>query len=123
MLRITLSSCAAGLKHGWNAKALSNLTSADRDVLYARRCLEFHPIAVRAEDWGRTLSTFEIDRKRDGTVVDHSRATDVLGGPVSALRYLVVCSRAIRRTSPPIQATRPAALEKSRQMSLHGPVA
>ena len=50
---------------------------------------EFHPIAVRAEDWGRTLSTFEIDRKRDGTVVDHSRATDVLGEPVSALRYLI----------------------------------
>jgi 2-keto-4-pentenoate hydratase len=65
------------------------LTSADRGVLYARRCLEFHPIAVRAEDWGRTLSTFEIDRKRDGTVVDHSRATDVLGEPVSALRYLI----------------------------------
>ena len=65
------------------------LTSADRDVLYPRRCLEFHPIAVRAEDWSRTLSTFEIDLKRDGTVVDHSRARNVLGGPVSALRYLV----------------------------------
>jgi 2-keto-4-pentenoate hydratase len=65
------------------------LTSADRDVLYARRCLEFHPIAVHTEDWGRTLSTFEIDLKRDGTVVDHGRATNVLGGPVSALRYLI----------------------------------
>ena len=62
------------------------LTSADRDV---RRCLEFHPIAVHAEDWGRTLSTFEIDLKREGTVVDHSCAANVLGGPVSALRYLI----------------------------------
>ena len=30
-----------------------------------------HPIAADAEDWSRTLSTFEIDLKRDGTVVDH----------------------------------------------------
>jgi 2-keto-4-pentenoate hydratase len=35
------------------------------------------------------LSTFEIDLKRNGTVVDHGRATNVLGGPVSALRYLI----------------------------------
>ena len=65
------------------------LTSADRDALYARRCSEFHTIAVHAEDWGRTLSTFEIDLKRDGTIVDRGRATNVLSGPVSALRYLI----------------------------------
>ena len=48
-----------------------------------------HSIATHAEDWSRTLSTFEIDLKRDGTVVDHGFATNVLGGPVSALRYLI----------------------------------
>ena len=48
-----------------------------------------HPIAAHAENWSRTLSTFEIDLKRDGTVVDHGCATNVLGGPVSALRHLV----------------------------------
>lgn len=48
-----------------------------------------HPIATHAEAWSRTLSTFEIDLKRDGTVVDHGRARNVLGGPVSALRHLV----------------------------------
>jgi 2-oxo-3-hexenedioate decarboxylase len=48
-----------------------------------------HSIAAHAEEWSRTLSTFEIDLKRDGTVVDHGRATNVLGGPVSALRHLV----------------------------------
>jgi 2-oxo-3-hexenedioate decarboxylase len=37
---------------------------------------------------GATLSTFEIDLKCDGTVVDHGRATNVLDGPVSALRHL-----------------------------------
>jgi 2-oxo-3-hexenedioate decarboxylase len=48
-----------------------------------------HPIAAHAEDLSRTLSTFEIDLKRGGTVVDHGRAANVLGGPLSALRYLV----------------------------------
>lgn len=48
-----------------------------------------HPVATHAEEWSRTLSTFEIDLKRDGTVVDHGLATNVLGGPVSALRYLI----------------------------------
>ena len=48
-----------------------------------------HSIAAHAEDWGRTLSTFEINLKRDGAVVDHGLARNVLGGPVSALRHLI----------------------------------
>jgi 2-oxo-3-hexenedioate decarboxylase len=48
-----------------------------------------HRIERHAEEWNRTLSTFEIDLKRDGMVVDHGVATNVLGGPVSALRHLV----------------------------------
>jgi 2-oxo-3-hexenedioate decarboxylase len=48
-----------------------------------------HPVATHAEDWARTLSTFEIDLKRDGTVVDHGLAANVLGGPVFALRHLI----------------------------------
>jgi 2-oxo-3-hexenedioate decarboxylase len=48
-----------------------------------------HSIAAHPEDWSRTLATFEINLKRDGTVVDHGRATNVLDGPVSALRHLV----------------------------------
>jgi 2-oxo-3-hexenedioate decarboxylase len=47
-----------------------------------------HSIAAHAGHWSRTLSTLEIDLKRDGTVVDHGRATNVLDGPVSALRHL-----------------------------------
>lgn len=62
-----------------------------------------HPIAAHAETWRRTLSTFEIDLKRDGTVVDHGRATNVLGGPVSALRYLVdILAR--DQANPPLAA-------------------
>ena len=48
-----------------------------------------HSIAAHSEEWSRTLSTFEIDLKRDGTVADHGRALNLLGGPVSAMRHLV----------------------------------
>ena len=48
-----------------------------------------HSIAAHTEDWGRALSTFEIDLKRNGVVVDHGLARNVLGGPVSALRHLI----------------------------------
>src|SRR5215469_613497 len=48
-----------------------------------------HPIAANAEAWSRTLATFEVDLGREGKVVDHGLAANVLGGPVSALRRLV----------------------------------
>jgi len=48
-----------------------------------------HPIAANAEAWSRTLATFEVDLRREGKVVDHGLAANVLGGPVSALRRLV----------------------------------
>ena len=57
-----------------------------------------HSIAAHAEDWSRTLSTFEIDLKRDGTVVDHGRATNVLGHGFDFL--------ASRQRSPKFQQSR-----------------
>jgi 2-oxo-3-hexenedioate decarboxylase len=48
-----------------------------------------HSIATHAEDWSQTLSTFEIDLKRDCAVLDHGRATNVMGGPVLALLHLI----------------------------------
>jgi 2-oxo-3-hexenedioate decarboxylase len=48
-----------------------------------------HPIAERAEEWDRTLSGFEIDLRKDGALVDHGHSSNVLGGPLSALRHLV----------------------------------
>ena len=38
-----------------------------------------HSIAGHTEDWGRTLPTFEIDLKRDGTVVDHVSRYECVG--------------------------------------------
>jgi 2-oxo-3-hexenedioate decarboxylase len=46
-------------------------------------------VAEDLDDWLGNLSTFRIDLDRDGTVVDRGRASNVLGGPVSALRHLV----------------------------------
>jgi 2-oxo-3-hexenedioate decarboxylase len=48
-----------------------------------------HSIADTIDDWARDLSTFRIDLSRNGVVVDWGRASNVLGGPLSALRHLV----------------------------------
>lgn len=39
--------------------------------------------------WLAPLSSFRIALARDGAVVEHGRATDVLDGPLTALRHLV----------------------------------
>lgn len=48
-----------------------------------------HEIGDDLEAWFRDLSTFEIDLLRNGEVLDHGQAANVLGGPLSALRHLV----------------------------------
>jgi 2-oxo-3-hexenedioate decarboxylase len=48
-----------------------------------------HLIADTVDDWARDLSTFRIDLSRDGMIVDQGRASNVLGGPLSALGHLV----------------------------------
>src|SRR5687768_6834670 len=41
------------------------------------------------EEWEQALSTFTVDLLRDGVVVDRGHASNVLGGPLSALRHFV----------------------------------
>src|SRR5262249_424677 len=48
-----------------------------------------HPIGSRAAEWQMALSAFAIDLFRDGCLVDRGHSTNVLGGPLSALRHLV----------------------------------
>jgi 2-keto-4-pentenoate hydratase len=48
-----------------------------------------HPIAPRKAEWLRELPSFEIGLYRDGVLADRGRASNVLDGPVSALRHLV----------------------------------
>jgi 2-oxo-3-hexenedioate decarboxylase len=47
------------------------------------------PVAPDVERWQATLSSFEIDHKRNGVVNDQGQAPNVLDGPLNALRYLV----------------------------------
>jgi 2-oxo-3-hexenedioate decarboxylase len=47
------------------------------------------PIAGNADRWLQTLSTFAIDLKCNGAVMDHGHARNVLDGPLKALRHLV----------------------------------
>jgi len=47
------------------------------------------PFAPRAAEWRGELTTFEIELSCDGHVVDRGLATNVLEGPLSALRHLV----------------------------------
>lgn len=49
----------------------------------------WHPVAGNEERWAQELSTFMVDLLRDGMVVDRGQASNVLGGPITALRHLV----------------------------------
>jgi len=46
-------------------------------------------VSGKADSWGKQLANFEIDLMRDGDVVDHGKAENVLDGPVKALRHLI----------------------------------
>ena len=48
-----------------------------------------HAVAPRRAEWLATLRDFEIDLLCDGVVGDRSRASFVLDGPISAIRYLI----------------------------------
>jgi 2-oxo-3-hexenedioate decarboxylase len=47
-----------------------------------------HSAAARREEWAQELSRFEIDLFRNGALVDHGAAANVLDGPLLALRHL-----------------------------------
>jgi 2-oxo-3-hexenedioate decarboxylase len=48
-----------------------------------------HEIASDRERWLHPLATFEIALSRDGDVIDRGHATNVLDGPLSALKHVV----------------------------------
>jgi 2-oxo-3-hexenedioate decarboxylase len=48
----------------------------------------WHAVA-NEEKWEQALSNFTVELLRDGEVVDHGQASNVLGGPLAAARHLV----------------------------------
>jgi 2-oxo-3-hexenedioate decarboxylase len=62
-----------------------------------------HLAESRRDEWARELSRFEIDLFRNGALVDHGAAANVLDGPLFALRYLAE-TLAQDPLSPPLAA-------------------
>jgi 2-oxo-3-hexenedioate decarboxylase len=48
-----------------------------------------YPVASEIDGWYDRLTTCEIDLYRDGVHVDHGHVTNVLHGPLAALRHLI----------------------------------
>jgi 2-oxo-3-hexenedioate decarboxylase len=49
----------------------------------------WHPPTANQEEWEQALLTFTVDLLRHREVVDQGQASNVLGGPLPALRHLV----------------------------------
>ena len=49
----------------------------------------WHPVAAHEQAWEQALSSFTVELLCDGKLVDQGRASNVLGGPLTALRELV----------------------------------
>lgn len=47
-----------------------------------------HPVREQAGSWFEALSDFEVELYRNGELASRGHSTDVLGGPLSALRHL-----------------------------------
>ena len=62
-----------------------------------------HAAGSRRDEWARELSRFEIDLFRNGGLMDHGVAVNVLGGPLFALRHLAE-TLAQDPDSPPLAA-------------------
>ncbi|HTZ66279.1 MAG TPA: hydratase [Roseiarcus sp.] len=62
-----------------------------------------HSAEARRDEWRRELARFEIDLFRDGALVDHGAAANVLDGPLFALRHLAE-TLAQDPLSPPLAA-------------------
>ena len=77
-------SCTRSFPGGASPRPMPCCLRRARDPLLG----PWHPVTDH-EEWERALSTFTVDLLRDGEVVDRGHASNVLGGPLSALRHLV----------------------------------
>ncbi|MGA8918867.1 MAG: hydratase, partial [Pseudolabrys sp.] len=48
-----------------------------------------HDIGTNAKEWLRALAQFEVELYCDGKLMERGRGSNVLEGPISAVRYLV----------------------------------
>jgi len=106
-----LLGCVAWVAHGFeivqsifaNWKFAPADTAAANALHGALLIGQRHAVAPRQAEWLRQLPAFEIDLYCNGALVDRGRASNVLDGPVSALRHLVQLLAA-DAVNPPLAA-------------------
>ena len=106
-----LMNCIAWVAHGYEIvqsifpqwKFTASDTTAMNALHGALLVGARHEIAGHAAAWLNQLASFEIALYRDGELIDRGRGANVLGSPVSALRYLVALL-ADDPVNPPLQA-------------------
>jgi 2-oxo-3-hexenedioate decarboxylase len=92
-----LLSCIAWVAHGfeivqsifpdWKFAAADTVVA---DAMHAALLVgPHHDIGSRADEWLDTLASFNIELYCDGKLMDRGHASNVLGGPLSAVRHLV----------------------------------
>jgi 2-oxo-3-hexenedioate decarboxylase len=92
-----LLSCVAWVAHGfeiaqsifpgWKFSAADTLVA---NAMHGALLLgPRHEIGSRADEWLDTLANFDIELYCDGQLMDRGHASNVLGGPLSAVRHLV----------------------------------
>ena len=92
-----LLSCVAWVAHGFEiAQSIFadwKFSAADAVVANAMHgALLLGPrrdVGSRAGEWLNTLANFDIELYRDGQLMDRGHPSNVLGGPLSAVRHLV----------------------------------
>jgi 2-oxo-3-hexenedioate decarboxylase len=97
MSDLELLNCMEWVAHGFEVVqslfAAWKFSAADTVAAYGLHgaLLVGTPAGVRgsAETWHDRLADFEIDLMRNGEVVDHGKAQNVLDGPVKALQHLL----------------------------------
>ena len=106
-----LLSCIAWVAHGfeivqsifpdWKFAAADTVVA---DAMHAALLAgPHHDIGSRADEWLDTLASFDIELYCDGKLMDRGHASNVLGGPLSAVRHLVeLLSR--DQNDPPLAA-------------------
>jgi len=92
-----LLGCVDGVAHGFEIVQSIYpgwaFTAADAVVAFglhgALLLGPWHPPTANQEEWEQALSAFTVDLLRDRDVVAQGQASNVLGGPLRALRHLV----------------------------------
>ena len=101
-----LLSCIAWLAHGFEVAqsifpdwkfAVADTVVADgmHGALLIGPC---HDVSSRAGEWLDTLANFHVELYCDGQLMDRGHASNVLGGPLSAVRLWLSCYRRTRNT-------------------------